>query len=71
MEATQGINKFDTVYPDFQEPEIKYVNVPWKPEYMVYMPQEVKVSSFDIIIHELINRKLINDAIFLAACTIW
>ena len=70
MEATQGINEFDTVYPDFHKPEMKHANVPWEPQYMAYMPSEVKVSSFEIIIHELINRSLINDALFLAAYTI-
>jgi len=67
MDATQGNNEFDAVYPDFYKPEMKYANVPWEPEYMAYMPYEVKVNSLDIILHELINRRLINDAIFPAA----
>jgi len=71
MEVTQGINEFDTVYPDFHKPELKCVNVPWEPEYMTCMPRGVKVSSLDIIIHELINRKLINEALFPADYTIW
>jgi len=70
MEATQGINEFDTVYLDLHKPEMKCVNVPWKPEYTACMPYEVKVSSLDIIAHELINRRLINDAMYPAACAI-
>jgi len=71
MGVTQGINKFDTVYLDSHKPEMKYINEPWEPEYTVFVPHEARVSTLDIITHELINRRLINEALFPESYTIW
>ena len=45
--------------PDIQ----KQFNTPWEPTYHFYTPKEINESTLDIVIQELINQKIIFEAL--------
>jgi len=63
MDLSRGINKIDPELLALYKPETKQANIPWDPEYMVYIPYEVKATTLEIITQEMINRRLIYETL--------
>jgi len=63
MDLMRGVNKIDPELLVLYKPETKHANIPWDPEYMVYIPYEVKATTLEIITQELINRRLIYETL--------
>jgi len=44
-------------------PEVIHDNTPWEPLYGLYTPNEMNESTTEIVIQELINQKIIFEAL--------